>query len=200
MSGTNSHASTASEYDAIVDATVGIADASFFKFVLTPNAEDTMRERFMRYCVGLYKKIGWKGSALPEYFAEDFSSFDDNMFAQVNCFLRRDLRDTLRKQEVYVRNGRQILNASALCEVVQNDLLWPDDNGQTPLVEGVTSTASHGGPDFVRSALGANSDLFKYVANVSKSYYGSKERYVGNKMITSNGSSKYSGNTAIRTV
>lgn len=175
MSGTNLQASTASEHDAVADDTVGIADASFFKYGLPPDADDTMRKRFVRYCVRLYKKMDWKGSTLSEYFAEDFSTFDASMFAQVSSTLRRDLPNTLREQEVYVRKTRQVLIADALFEVVQNDLTWPNDDDKAPRAENATSTASNGGPVFVRPTYGYNSVLSRNIANILKSYYGKEE-------------------------
>lgn len=181
MSCANSQASEATEHDAVVNATVGIADLAVFKFGLRPDAGDTMRECFVRYCVRLYNKMNWKGSTSSDYFAEGFLLFDTLMFARVSSASRYDLRDTLREQGVYVKKGHQIFIPDALVKVVQNDLPWPDDYDQAPRDENVTTIATNSGQGSVRPVYGSNSDSSRHIASIWKSYHGTKDRYRGNE-------------------
>lgn len=109
-------------HDAIIDLNTGIPDAALFKFGLPFKSDMTVRKRSVRYSIRLYKKMEWRGSTLCEYYAEDFDSFTTEKVLQASAAFHRDLRDTLRPQWVYNRNGCSILLPDAQYEIVQNNL------------------------------------------------------------------------------
>lgn len=79
--------------------------------------------------------MGWEGSTLSEYFAEDFSSSDLKHFSAIPNNGRRVKRDFLRKGGLFVRKGQSVQVVQALLEVVQTDVAWPDDHADRPQIQ-----------------------------------------------------------------
>lgn len=73
------------------------------------------------------------------------------VFAEVSSASRRDLRDTLGPQGVYVKKGRQISIADSLHDVVQEEVPSPE-NDEKPQTQGpITSVVKIGAQSSVKS-------------------------------------------------
>ena len=113
---------------------------SFYRiFALYRNAPKSALEasheiiaKFTQYSMDLYNKMGWKNNDLSEYYAEDFKDLTLNDFEGLPATLRRNLRNTLRENGVYIPKGRSTKIAQALYQVVQEDLAWPADDPDRP--------------------------------------------------------------------
>lgn len=107
-------------------------ELNLFRQGIPDGADRTIRERFAWYSVWLYKSKGWCSDTLSEYFVDDFKSFSEADFAERSARTRRKLCHVLRRQGVYVKKGCNVLIATALHEVVQNEISWPEDDIEAP--------------------------------------------------------------------
>lgn len=69
------------------------------------NADDKIRNAFIKDCLKAYSIMDWKGDWLFEYCADDFSSFGAEDFALLPKIDSQLLRELLRRRDVYVRKG-----------------------------------------------------------------------------------------------
>lgn len=99
---------------------------------LPPNSDSETKRTFARFCLDNYTSQAWKGSSLSEFFADDFNEFTIEDFRSIDANIRRNLRDHLRLNGVYVPKGRTIQIANALHAVVDNHLEWPENDPDKP--------------------------------------------------------------------
>lgn len=125
-----------------------------FRNGLPADATQEDKKEFALYALNNYRAQEWNGSSLSEYFAEDFASFSIDDFATVDSDTRRNLRDLLRKRGVFVPKGRNIQISVSLHSVVQNDLPWPVEDEERPVVAAVLDHNDN--PDVIRSAQLSN--------------------------------------------
>ena len=86
-----------------------------------------MEKQYSEYIFKVHKsrKDDWNGEILKEYFYQDFEDFTLEMFTNMPRELRRDLRQHLSKNGMYVPMGVGIHIAIALFEVVTKNLSEP---------------------------------------------------------------------------
>eukprot|EP00171_Calliarthron_tuberculosum_P000531 IDg531t1 len=100
-------------------------EISKFGMGLPADHSDADIQAFAVYRLKVYNEQGWKSTRLSNYFAEDFEGFNPEKFSKIQPDQRRTLRDYLRDNGVYVRNGRFVSIATALAEALAEELTWP---------------------------------------------------------------------------
>lgn len=154
-------------------------ELSLFRQGLPDGADHAQREQFAWYSVKLYKSKGWCNDTLSEYFAEDFKSYSEEDIAELSASTRRELRDLLRRQGVYVKKCRNVLIATALYEVVKDDIPWPEDDIEAPTNQRSSAISPSDGRISSRLNYDVSFSLSKNVGNVSKAYTRDEERFSG---------------------
>lgn len=154
-------------------------ELSLFRQGLPEDADQPQREAFAWYSVRLYKSKSWCNDTLSEYYADDFKSFSEDHFAELSASTRRELRDVLRRQGVYVKKGRNVSIATALHEVVKDEIPWPDDDPDAPSNRISSTISPSDGYTSNRGNTGGNFSNFKFVSNISKAYTRDEERFSG---------------------
>ena len=85
--------------------------------------------QFVRWRIKAYEQ---HKKGLSDIFAEDFQQFVREDFETLEKDAMYSLRLCLRVNGVYVRKGRGVVVSQALADVVQKDILWPEDDEERP--------------------------------------------------------------------
>lgn len=96
-------------------------ELSPFRQGISDGVDRSQRKQLVQW-EALYKSKGWCNESLSEYYAKDFKPYFEEHFAEVSANTLRELRDVLRRQDIYVKKGRNVLIATALYEVVRDNI------------------------------------------------------------------------------
>ena len=85
---------------------------------------------FVNWRLSIYKKKGWKGFDLWESFVDNFESFTKDILNDLGKDRRKEIRDYLRENRVYIRKEARKLIADGLLGAIHETTpsKWPTDN------------------------------------------------------------------------
>lgn len=92
------------------------------------NASFEEKKQFANYCFHNYKKQNWSGSSLFVFIADNFNDYSVENITILKLDTRRYLQDLLGKRVFYVSKGRNIQISASLYQVIQDEMLWPEDD------------------------------------------------------------------------
>lgn len=82
--------------------------AGRFNNRLPTNSTDMEKQEFANYCLDVYRKKEWKGASLSEYFVDALKTIAAADFGNLESITRRDIRDHLKVNGIYVYSGRVV--------------------------------------------------------------------------------------------
>ena len=90
--------------------------------------------QYIKWRIQIYTANKWTNITLFDAFVDDFQLFNKEGFEKLRKTILVALRDCLRKNEVYVKRGRGYFIAQCLVNAVKEEISWPSDDEERPLL------------------------------------------------------------------